>query len=637
MKAVVQKLLAVLLAVVLVLGNLSVDAQVTNAETFDPEVVVLLVAGVNVVPEASTAVEEAATYPASFEWQDESIFTAVSDLVVGTVVVTYEDASEDLLDVDVRVVETLNEAALNDPIGTTELISGPVGTVPDAGEYIVNRVVLPAGTVYEWTDPTVFETAGENLTATVRIIYPDSSFDEMPLLVTVVEVLNDAALYDPIGTTELISGPVGTVPDAGEYIVNRVVLPAGTVYEWTDPTVFETAGENLTATVRIIYPDTSFDEMPLLVTVEEPEEPTEAEIYTPRTIDLLTTTVNVVPAATDAMANLDELPADVVVTWQDEIVFSEVKTEINENVIVTYADGSSDMLPVLVTVLPVDEPEEPTEAETYTPRSQAITTELGVYPAAIDAIANLDELPDKVKFTWQDESIFDQLGENIETIVLVTYPDGSIDELKVVVSVIEDLTPESEASLYTPRSVALVTTMRYVVPMAKAAIENIDELPNDAVFTWEDESVFETVAAAIFTNLVVTYADGSVDIVAVPVTVTEAQVATHARVIVHFVDLDGSRLLPSQIDARKIGSTYQTTRVSIDGYVLDSIVGQEKGIVAEAESKNTVTYVYRKLVSQPQLPNTGEATNVWLYGLGVLALVGGVGFLLIAYRKRRGN
>lgn len=555
MKAVMQKLLTVFLSVVLVLGNVTVVAQETHAETFEPEVVELLIAQVNVVPEANTAIKDAGDYPATFEWQDASVFNTVADLEVATVVVTYEDATEELLEVDIKVVEELNDAALNEPIATTELI------VTAAGE----------------------------------------------------------------------------VPEASQYIINLVVLPAGTVYEWADPSVFDTAGEHLTATLKIIYPDTSYDEMSLLVTVEAEEEETEADLYTPVAIDHLITDLAVVPVPGDALVNLENIPTDAVVTWQDEIVFSEVKTEVYENVIVTYGDGSSDMLPVLVSVR--EPAEEETEAERYTPTTQAITTELGIVPLAIDAIANLDELPTNTQFTWQDDSIFKQLGEAVETFVLVTYPDKSIDELAVVVTIVDELTPESDASLYTPRPVALITTKKGIVPMAKHAIENIDELPNDAQYTWEDDTIFDTVAAASFANVMITYADGSMDTVAVPITVTEteAPVATHARVIVHFVDTEGNLLLPSQINAREIGTTYGSTRVAIEGYTLDSIVGQEKGIVDKDETKNTVTYVYRKLTNQPQLPNTGETSNLLIYGLGSLALLAGVASLIVAYRKRRGN
>lgn len=553
MKAVVQKLLTVFLSVVFVLGNVAVGAQETLAESFEPEVIERVVAQVNVVPEAQTAIKDAASYPATFEWEDEAVFNTSTDLVQGRVVVNYEDASQDLLEVDIRVVEEINEAALNDPIGTTELI-----------------------------------------------------------------VLTQ-----------------GEVPEASQYIVNNVVLPTGTVYEWADPTVFETIGEQQVATIQIIYPDTTIDEMPLLVTVEAAEETRMADDYTPVAVDHLITDLAVVPDPSTALINLDDLPADVVVNWQDDSVFSQVKTEVYENVIVTYSDGSSDMLPVLVSVK--EEAEEETDAERYTPSAQSIRTELGVVPLAIDAIANLDELPEETQYAWQEEAVFDQLADAVETIVLVTYPDGTIDELIVVVSVVGDLTPESEASLYTPRSVTLVTTEQGIVPMAKAAIENTDELPNDAQYTWEDESIFDKVVAAGFANVIITYADESTDSVAVPITVTQVPVATHARVIVHFVDTQGQLLLPSQINAREIGTTYASTRVAIEGYTLDSIVGQEKGIVAKDEAKNTVTYVYRKLATQPQLPNTGETSNFLVYTLGTVALLAGAFLLIVAYRKRRGN
>lgn len=558
MKAVAQKLFAILLSVVLVHGSVTVGAVETNAETFEPEVVVLLKAQVNVVPDARTAIKDAETYPASFEWQDEAVFESVTELVLGKVVVTYDDLSEDLLDVEIKVVEELNDAVLNEPIGTTELIVTTQGVVPEASQYIVNASVLPADTIYQWIDPTVFDTVGEYLIATIKIVYPDGSFAEMPLTVTV---------------------------EAPE---------------------------------------------------EETPEVTDAERYTPLVVDSVITDLNVVPDAKQVISNLADLPAASQVAWQDEIIFTEVKMEIFENVIVTYPDGTSDMLPVLVTVREPETPAE-TDADRYTPTAQVLSTELGVVPQAIDAIANLDELPGATQFAWQDEAIFDTLGEAVNTLILVTYPDQSTEDLEVTVTIVEDLTPEPEAALYTPRSVTLVTTEKGVVPMPKAAIDNLDELPNDATFNWEDETVFNTVAAASFANVIVTYADGSTDTVAIPITVKAAPVATHARVIVHFVDTDGNRLLPSQINAREIGTSFATSRVAIDGYTLDSIVGQEKGIVNTDEGKNTVTYIYRKITPQTQLPNTGELSSNWIYGIGAVALVAGIVSLVLAYRKRQKN
>ncbi|MRI85906.1 LPXTG cell wall anchor domain-containing protein [Aerococcaceae bacterium WS4759] len=630
MKTIMNRVLAGLLSWLLVGGLVPVHAQATQADTFEPEPVVLLFAELNAVPDAADAIENSADLPASFAWVDETIFETVSDLVEGNVEVTYEDTSTETVAVDVKVVEELTDAIIYEPLGSAEYFLVTAGTLPSLEGRVINSVTFPEGTIIEWGNPADFETPGVDKVTPINIIYPDGSMNTILQMVTVEAAAPEADSYAP-RAIDLVTTQLNVVPPAADALMNLDELPADVVVTWQDEAVFSEVKIEINENLVVTYSDGSTDMLPVLVTVEDPDAaPPIADNYQPIAVDLVETTIGVVPEAISAIANAADLPADALYSWQDTAVFDEAKTNVLENVIVTYADSSADMLAVAITVTPAA-----TDADNFTPVAQAITTEVGVVPAAIDALANFDELPDGTEFAWQDESIFEVVAEDVEAVVVVTYPDTSVDYLSVLLTVVEDLTPEPEAELYTPLPVTLVTTEKGVVPDAHEAIANKDELPPDMSFVWEDESVFDTVVASAFTNIIANYADGSQDIVAVPITVTEPAVATHARVIVHFVDTEGNRLLPSQINAREIGSTFQMTRVAIDGYELDSIVGQEKGIVSADESKNTVTYVYRKLATQPQLPNTGESRNMVFYGIGVLALLGGAILVVQAYRKRR--
>ncbi|MRI80890.1 LPXTG cell wall anchor domain-containing protein [Aerococcaceae bacterium DSM 109653] len=630
MKTIMNRVLAGLLSWLLVGGLVPVHAQATQADTFEPEPVVLLFAELNAVPDAADAIENSADLPASFAWVDETIFETVSDLVEGNVEVTYEDTSTETVAVDVKVVEELTDAIIYEPLGSAEYFLVTAGTLPSLEGRVINSVTFPEGTIIEWGNPADFETPGVDKVTPINIIYPDGSMNTISQIVTVEAAAPEADSYAP-RAIDLVTTQLNVVPPAADALMNLDELPADVVVTWQDEAVFSEVKIEINENLVVTYSDGSTDMLPVLVTVEDPDAaPPIADNYQPIAVDLVETTIGVVPEAISAIANAADLPADALYSWQDTAVFDEAKTNVLENVIVTYADSSADMLAVAITVTPAA-----TDADNFTPVAQVITTEVGVVPAAIDALANFDELPDGTEFAWQDESIFEVVAEDVEAVVVVTYPDTSVDYLSVLVTVVEDLTPEPEAELYTPLPVTLVTTEKGVVPDAHEAIANKDELPPDMSFVWEDESVFDTVVASAFTNIIANYADGSQDIVAVPITVTEPAVATHARVIVHFVDTEGNRLLPSQINAREIGSTFQMTRLAIDGYELDSIVGQEKGIVSADESKNTVTYVYRKLATQPQLPNTGESRNMVFYGIGVLALLGGAILVVQAYRKRR--
>lgn len=630
MKTIMNRVLAGLLSWLLVGGLVPVHAQATQADTFEPKPVVLLFAELNAVPDAADAIDNSADLPASFAWVDETIFETVSDLVEGNVEVTYEDTSTETVAVDVKVVEELTDAIIYEPLGSAEYFLVTAGTLPSLEGRVINSVTFPEGTLIEWGNPADFETPGVDKVTPINIIYPDGSMNTIPQMVTVEAAAPEADSYAP-RAIDLVTTQLNVVPPAADALMNLDELPADVVVTWQDEAVFSEVKIEINENLVVTYSDGSTDMLPVLVTVEDPDAaPPIADSYQPIAVDLVETTIGVVPEAISAIANAADLPADALYSWQDTAVFDEAKTNVLENVIVTYADSSADMLAVAITVTPAA-----TDADNFTPVAQAITTEVGVVPAAIDALANFDELPDGTEFAWQDESIFEVVAEDVEAVVVVTYPDTSVDYLSVLLTVVEELTPEPEAELYTPLPVTLVTTEKGVVPDAHEAIANKDELPPDMSFVWEDESVFDTVVASAFTNIIANYADGSQDIVAVPITVTEPAVATHARVIVHFVDTEGNRLLPSQINAREIGSTFQMTRVAIDGYELDSIVGQEKGIVSADESKNTVTYVYRKLATQPQLPNTGESRNIVFYGIGVLALLGGAILVVQAYRKRR--
>lgn len=55
-------------------------------------------------------------------------------------------------------------------------------------------------------------------------------------------------------------------------------------------------------------------------------------------------------------------------------------------------------------------------------------------PDAKEAIKNNNALPEGTKFAWKDQSVFNQLGQRLGT-VIVTYPDGTTDEVEVPVTV----------------------------------------------------------------------------------------------------------------------------------------------------------------------------------------------------------
>lgn len=719
--------LILVLSLIFSTGFAVVKAQETEADLYEPEAVMLVTTEQNVVPNAEDGIENSGALPADaiFEWNDETIFGTVTDLITGSIIVTYADASEDEVPVDVAVTAPTTDAEIYSPYAAVEAVVTEVGVVPGARAAIVNAGELPEGTQFTWDNLSVFETALAATFANVHLTYPDGSTEFVPVPLTILAPETDAELYNPYAAVEALVTEVGVIPEVIDGIANFEEMPDGTSYEWESTVVFQTVAAATFANVFVNYPDGSSDTVTVpLAVVEEVTPETDAELYQPRVVDLVTTEVGVVPLAEDAVINLDEMPEETIFSWQDDAVFDEVKTEINENLIASYPDGTEDMVPVLVTVTEAGEPEEtdavlyqpevveslttmvgvvpsareavtnladlpegttfswqddavfdevkteinenlialypdgsedmvpvlvtvtekePTDADRFTPvATDLITTEVGVVPEAIDGIANFEEMPEGTIYAWENETVFNQVIAATHGYVVVTYPDGSRDVVPVPVTVVEDLTPEPDADLYNPIAVTLLTTEVGVVPDAHDGIENLNELPADATFTWEDETVFHTVMAATYATVVITYGDGSVDRVPVPVTVTEPIEQTHANVTVRFVDLDGNQIMPARITSREIGSTYLINRVAIEGYQLDSVVGEETGIVSINERENIVTYVYRKIpdvsketgTTEAQLPATGESSPWIITGIAAVLILAGGGILYSRYRKK---
>ncbi|WP_258165250.1 Rib/alpha-like domain-containing protein, partial [Corynebacterium aurimucosum] len=79
------------------------------------------------------------------------------------------------------------------------------------------------------------------------------------------------------------------------------------------------------------------------------------------------------------------------------------------------------------------------DAETYDPKGQDQTVKVGETPKAEDSIKNPGELPENTKFEFKDPVDTKTEGEK-DAIVVVTYPDGSTDEVPVKITVKDDST-----------------------------------------------------------------------------------------------------------------------------------------------------------------------------------------------------
>ena len=418
------------------------------------------------------------------------------------VVVTYPGGSTVEVPVTVTVTKNPTDADKYTPEGQD--VNTKTGVVPDPAEGIKNKSDLPDGTKYTWKDTPDVTTAGDK-PATVVVTYPDGSKDEVPVTIHVTNPATDADKYTPEGQD--VNTKTGVVPDPAEGIKNKSDLPDGTKYTWKDTPDVSTEG-NKPATVVVTYPDGSKDEVPVTIHVTNPA--TDADKYTPEGQDVNTKTGEL-PNPADGIKNKSDLPDGTKYTWKDT---PDVSTEGNKpaTVVVTYPDGSKDEVPLTIHVT-----NPATDADKYTPEGQDVNTKTGELPNPADGIKNKSDLPDGTKYTWKDTPDVSTEGNKPATIV-VTYPDGSKDEVPVTIHVTN---PATDADKYTPETQP-ITTPEGKVPDASDGIKNKTDLPNDTKYTWTDpDQVAQDVKkpGSHTETITVRYPDGSEDTVTVTVNV----------------------------------------------------------------------------------------------------------------------
>ena len=469
-----------------------------------------------VVPAAAEGIKNKSDLPSDtkYTWKTTPDVTTAGNKPA-TVVVTYPDGSKDEVPVTVHVTNptTSTDADKYKPEGQD--VNTKTGVVPSAAEGIKNKSDLPSGTKYTWKTPPDVTTTG-NKPATVVVTYPDGSTTEVPVTVHVTSPETDADKYKPEGQD--VNTKTGVVPSAADGIKNKSDLLSGTKYTWKDTPDVTTTG-NKPATVVVTYPDGSKDEVPVTVHVTNPSTSTDADKYKPEGQNVNTKT-GVVPAAEEGIKNKSDLPSGTKYTWKDT---PDVTTTGNKpaTVVVTYPDGSKYEVPVTVHVTT---PTTPTDADKYTPKGQDVDTKTGVVPNPAEGIKNKGDLPDGTKYTWKDTPDVTTAGDKPATVV-VTYPDGSKDEVPVTIHVTTPTTP-TDADKYTPEGQD-INTKTGVVPNPAEGIKNKGDLPDGTKYTWKDTPDVTTAGDKPAT-VVVTYPDGSKDEVPVTVHVTNPATPTDA-------------------------------------------------------------------------------------------------------------
>ena len=460
----------------------------------------------NQVPEAQRGISNTSELPTDtkYSWK-APLDVTIPGTRQATVVVTYPDGSQD--EVPVKVVvkapgKVPTDAEKYTPQG--QEVETAQGKAPEAQAGVSNKADLPTDTKYSWKAPLDVETPGQH-EGTVVVTYPDGSQDEVPVKV-VVKAPTDAEKYTPQG--QEVETAQGKAPEAQAGVSNKADLPTDTKYSWKAPLNVETPGEQ-EGTVVVTYPDGSQDEVPVKVVVKAPEKvPTDAEKYTPQSQEV-TTAQGKTPEAESVVTNKSDLPTGTKYSWKAPL---DVTTpgEHEGTVVVTYPDGSQDEVPVKVMV------KAPTDAEKYTPQGQEVETDQGKALEAQAGVSNKGDLPTETKYSWKAPLDVTTPGE-LKGTVVVTYPDGSQDEVPVKVVVKAPEKSLTDADKYTPQSQE-VTTEQGKTPKAESVVTNKSDLPTGTKYSWKAPLDVTTPGSHAGT-VVVTYPDGSQDEVPVKVVV----------------------------------------------------------------------------------------------------------------------
>ena len=456
-------------------------------------------AELNSQPKAESAMANKGDLPknSQYDWKIP-VDTSAEGEKTGTVVVTYPDGSQDEVEVKITVTDSRSDAEKYEAKGQD--IKAELNSHPEAESAIANKADLPKNTNYDWKTPIDTSSEGEK-TGTVVITYPDGSQDEIEVKVTVTDSRTDAGKYEAEGG--ILEKPYGE-PATEKEVLSKVTTnaPSEKIQSMLVTGTIPGTGQNKPVEVTVTYADGSVDTVTVMVSYGSA-----ADLYEPEGQPIIADKGSQ-PSASDAIANKDELPPETSYEWENPVDTS-VSGTVPGTILVTYPDGSKDTVRVDITVN-----ETATDTEQY-------EAEGGTLEKPYGEPATEEEVLSKVTTNAPAEKIQSILvtgtipgaGQNKPVEVTVTYADGSVDTVTVMVSY------GSAADLYEPEGQP-ITTDKGNQPSASDAVANKDELPPETSYEWQspvDTSVPGTVPGTIL----VTYPDGSKDTVIVEITIKE--------------------------------------------------------------------------------------------------------------------
>ena len=294
----------------------------------------------------------------------------------------------------------------------------------------------------------------DNVMYGVTIVARDKAGNSTSKLVNIT-VSSMRGKYSPTAIAQEVDN--GHVPNP-ETSVNKTGLPEGTTVTWKTRPDVSTPGSH-PGVALVHYPDGTEDEVEIPVTVKKQSDTFNPTAKEPNQ----TVRHNEVPDPEKSI-NTNDLPKGTNYSWSEQPDTSKPGSKTGK-VLITYPDKSTEEVTVTVEVTP--------QKDDYDPQPKTQTVEHAQVPSAKDSIENVKTLPEGTTFGWKDGKIPDtsKHGEK-KGVVTVTYPDGSTEDVDVVITVNpEDFSP--------------------VVPMEKVPVKNPENLSPE-----EQDKVKEKVTKA---------------------------------------------------------------------------------------------------------------------------------------------
>ena len=597
------------------------------------------------------------------------------DKITGKVLVRYPDGSKE----DVPVSVTVVNRDKDDYTPKYEDGTGKPGTSVDLPLKEENGKDIPSGTTFESDQPgvitvdkdgkvtvTIPEGAkpGDKITGKVLVRYPDGSKEDVPVSVTVVN--RDKDDYTP--KYEDGTGKPGTSVDLPLKEENGKDIPSGTTFESDQPgvitvdkdgkvtvTIPEGAkpGDKITGKVLVRYPDGSTEEVPVTVTVTDQDK----DIYTPKyedgngkpgtkvEIPLTEESGKKIPSGTTFES---DQPGVITVDKDGKVTVTipegaKPGDKITGKVLVRYPDGSTEEVPVTVTVTDQDK-------DIYTPKYEdgngkpgtkveiPLTEESGkkipsgtTFESDQPGVITVDK-DGKVTVTIPEGA---KPGDKITGKVLVRYPDGSTEEVPVTATVTDKdkdiYTPKYEDGNGKPGS-------KVEIPLTEESGKKIPsgttfESDQPGVITVDkDGKVTVTIPEGakpgdkITGKVLVRYPDGSTEEVPVTVTVTDQDKDIYTPKYEDGNGKPGTKVEIPVKPATNGGSVQDTPATSPTSPT--PIPNAVTPNTDQVDTQTTIDNGAKSNDSQNVLPNTGTESNAALASLGLLGLLGGLGLAL---------